>query len=353
MSSNAEMIAEIAADLLGGIEDVDDAAVGLETAWPTVVELGWPLVAIDEARGGAGGAFDDLAAIITAIGRHTAAVPLLEQSLATWVLTEAGEQPPEDLVTVAVEEGLTASGDGPQVTVSGTLPAVPWLTAASRLIAPATLADDTEVLVVLDVAAPGLERVDEANLAGEPRSQVTCAEVAATVLTDAPGPELLRARGSLLATVALVGAMETAYELTRTHVKTREQFGRPLARFQVVSSALAEMSSEVSLARSAVDAAVEAYAADGDALELAIATARVLTVEATTAVNHHAHHLHGAMGITREYPLHKATRRVWSWRDEWGSERAWRRALGDRALSLGPEALWDEVTLLCDAGVVA
>lgn len=353
MSSNADLIAEIAADLLGGIDDVDDAEVALATAWPTVVELGWPLVAIDEARGGAGGSFSDLAAIVAAVGRHTAAVPLLEQSLATWVLTEAGDPPPVDLVTVAADEGLTAAGDGPDVRVSGSSGAVPWLTAAARLLAPVTLADDTEVLVVLATDAPGLERVDETNLAGEPRSRVTCTEVPATVLTGAPAPDQLRARGALLATVALVGAMETAAELTRSHVRTREQFGRPLARFQVVSSAVAELASEVALARSAVDAAVAAYAADSEVLALAIATARVVAAETCTTVTHHAHHLHGAMGITREYPLHKATRRLWSWRDEWGSERAWRRALGGHAVSLGPDGLWDEVTQLCDAGVVA
>jgi alkylation response protein AidB-like acyl-CoA dehydrogenase len=352
MSENAEMIAEIAADMFGAVEEVDLADVGLLKVWPTLVELGWPLVGIAEERGGAGGSFADLAAVIASMGRHSAAVPLIEHSLASWAITAAGENCPTGLATATVEGAVTVAAGTDETRVSGRLPSVGWVEAAEQLVTPVTLPDETEVLAVLSTTAPGITRRDERNLGGEPRSDLTLESVPARLLRSGPSARELRLRGGLLSTIAMLGAMEAAYELTRVHVGTRQQFGRELAKFQVVSSALAEMSSELTLVRGSVDAAVQAYGTGSTAIELAVTSSRVLATMVTDTISHHAHHLHGAMGITREYPLHKATRRLWSWRDEWGSARQWRRELGTRSVEIGPNALWDEMTALCDAGLV-
>lgn len=353
MSGNAEMIAEIAAEMFGAVEEADLVEVGLLKVWPTLVELGWPLVGIREDRGGSGGEFDDLAAVIAAVGRHTVAVPLLEHSLASWAITEAGDQAPSGVVTATVEGSIVAGEDSDTTTVSGRLTSVGWFESAEQLVTPVTLPSGDEVLAVISTTASGITRRDEHNLGGEPRSVLTLDATPARLLRTGPSADALRQRAGLLSTVAMLGAMETAYELTRVHVRTREQFGRELAKFQVVSSALAEMSSELTLVRGVVDAAIKAYGSGAPAAALAIASSRVLATSVSDTISHHAHHLHGAMGITREYPLHKATRRVWSWRDEWGSARRWRSQLGRHAVGTGPEALWDEMTALCDAGLAS
>jgi acyl-CoA dehydrogenase len=54
--------------------------------------------------------------------------------------------------------------------------------------------------------------------------------------------------------------------------------------------------------------------------------------------------VHGAIGVTREHDLHLATRRLWAWRDEWGSEADWARRLGALALGAGPQATWELIT---------
>ena len=46
------------------------------------------------------------------------------------------------------------------------------------------------------------------------------------------------------------------------------------------------------------------------------------------------------MGVTREFALGALTRRLWSWRDEWGGERAWATRLGRTLAAAGPDALW-------------
>jgi acyl-CoA dehydrogenase len=50
------------------------------------------------------------------------------------------------------------------------------------------------------------------------------------------------------------------------------------------------------------------------------------------------------MGFTHEHSLHHVTRRLWSWRDEYGNESYWQRRLGRIAAAAGPDALWSLLT---------
>jgi hypothetical protein len=49
--------------------------------------------------------------------------------------------------------------------------------------------------------------------------------------------------------------------------------------------------------------------------------------------------VHGAIGFTHEYSLHRLTLRLWSWRDEFGNEGHWSFALGKALMAAGAEAL--------------
>ncbi len=49
------------------------------------------------------------------------------------------------------------------------------------------------------------------------------------------------------------------------------------------------------------------------------------------------------MGYSHEYPLHFLTRRLWAWRDEFGSERFWNQRAGMRLASRGGQGLWPEI----------
>ena len=66
--------------------------------------------------------------------------------------------------------------------------------------------------------------------------------------------------------------------------------------------------------------------------------------EAVEVVARLAHQVHGAIGFTLEYKLNHLTRRLWSWRDEAGSELAWSRVLGAGVLADGPDSLWPWLT---------
>lgn len=331
-----EDLREVAADVLeahGG-----DPGEGVPPVWATVRELEWHLVGIDEARGGAGGTLRDLAVLAEATGRHAAAVPLVETAVAAQVLAAAGRPLPAGTATVVL--GGTLRGG----VLSGTVARVPWAEAAHQLVVLAADAEGHEVAVLVDRAAVRVEGAR--NLASEPRDTVVLDGVPVppdAVLTGAPPAADVRALLALLRAAQTVGALEAAYEHTRRHVTQREQFGKPLIAFQAVGHGLAAVASELTLARTSLDAAVRAWLGRDGHVE-AVAAARVVVGSAATEVARVAHQLHGAMGVTREHPLHLSTRRLWSWRDEVGTEQSWALQLGRTVVGLGSEGTWAWLT---------
>jgi acyl-CoA dehydrogenase len=88
-------------------------------------------------------------------------------------------------------------------------------------------------------------------------------------------------------------------DLTLTHVRSRETFGRPLASRQVVRHRLAEMARLVDVARTYTRTVVERYEAGDDVLS-EVAMAKNTAVAACDEVVDAAVQLHGGMGYMRE-----------------------------------------------------
>jgi len=318
----------------GGEPQPADAGV-----WPTLLELGWAGVGRPEDLGGSGGELADLVALVQACGRHAVSVPLLESAAAGLIAAQRGHALVAVPATVAVPragETLQITADG---TVTGQVSRVPWGRDAAAIIVVASRADGRPVIAEADAAAGGLETSHGINLAGEPRDTLRFASVPARRIADIEAAADVRVVPALLRSAMTLGALENVLEHTMRHVAVREQFGRPLARFQDVASMLAQMTEQVTLARVAVLAATEAGLGRPDRAMVAA----VVTARAATAVARSAHQLHGAIGVTREHPLHLATRRLWSWRDEWGSEQDWAIAIGAHARALAADPLWDWV----------
>jgi len=93
----------------------------------------------------------------------------------------------------------------------------------------------------------------------------------------------------------------------------------------------------------AADLAVRALGGLGDA-RFEVAAARTIVDAAAVEATRSAHQAHGAMGVTREYPLHHFSRRLWAWRHEYGPAHAWRRQLGTDMASVGADAFYATVT---------
>jgi acyl-CoA dehydrogenase len=54
--------------------------------------------------------------------------------------------------------------------------------------------------------------------------------------------------------------------------------------------------------------------------------------------------VHGAIGFTKEYALQLSTRRLWSWREEFGSDPEWAARVGSYACANGADGFWEMLT---------
>ncbi|KQX62814.1 acyl-CoA dehydrogenase family protein [Angustibacter sp. Root456] len=342
----------LADDVLSGRGGEPD---GLPAVWQTVVELGWPGVGLAEEDGGSGGEPADLAQLVEATGRHVVPVPLAEAALAARLLAGAGFELPDGVavpvlgargeqIGVHRDAGSDAS-DG--VVLSGLVRRVPWARTADHLVVLARGDDGTDLVALVPRDATGVGLTEGSNLAGEPRDDVRLDDVrvpgSQVRSADTTADDAL-AWAALLRAAATVGALETAVAHTVEHVSVREQFGKPLLRFQAVAQQVAVMTSQLALARTATAFAVGASQGAAGVDQRAVAVAVVAAATAATEVARAAHQLHGAMGVTREHPLHLATRRLWSWRDECGGERRWAARLATDLVPGGSDAVWRWLT---------
>jgi alkylation response protein AidB-like acyl-CoA dehydrogenase len=134
------------------------------------------------------------------------------------------------------------------------------------------------------------------------------------------------------------GAMQRILELTTTHARTREQFGRPLAAFQAIQQQISMMAAEIAAAAAATQWAYESLKRSTGTAE--IASAKIRAGEAAGRVAAIAHQVHGAIGLTAEHELNHFTKRIWSWREEFGSEQMWAYELGQQVVAAGSAGLW-------------
>jgi len=234
--------------------------------------------------------------------------------------------------------------------LSGTLLRVPWASVADHVLVAVQSADD-EVVAVVPVVE--LELTAGTNLAGEPRDTLGLAEVRLEPSSWAVVPTGtiagLELRGAFARTVQMAAGMRTMLDLTVRYAQEREQFGRPIGRFQAVRQLLARLAAQVAMATAAAAAVTRAVAA-GDA-EIEIAAAKTSVGAAVTEATQIAHQVHGAIGMTDEHVLHHYSLRLWSWRDEYGNEARWGAALDERLGRAGADALWPMLILGSDAGV--
>jgi acyl-CoA dehydrogenase len=281
-----------------------------DRAWAALNRAGYLTVGVAEDHGGADGTLSDAAEILQQVAYHAAAVPLAETTwLAGWLLAEAGQPLPAGPATAGSGEITIADGR-----VRGRLHRVPFASTATEIIAVGN-----GFFCRLEAAGCQLEA--GRNLAGEDRSEVTIPEQVSAVVAVPVSARDLMLRGALARSVQISGAARRALDLTVKYAGQREQFGRPIAAFQAVQQHLAVLASEVFAADISVRAAVQAAGTPG--YQVAAAAAKCNASRAASQVARIAQQVHGAIGVTREYDLHRATTRLWSWAGEFGSGRYW------------------------------
>jgi acyl-CoA dehydrogenase len=310
-----------------------DEGIWPEALWRAAEEAGYPDVL---AEGGAG--MIEAATILRAAGYHAAPLPLPETMLARWLCAVCGVEAPAGALTIGPVEPADRL-DIAEAAVSGHAGYIPW----GREAAAVVLIAGNTLLVVEQAAAnfaPGK------NLAGEPRDHLDAVEPGgrSAPLPTAIDVGLVQRFGALFRAAQMAGAMEAVLELSTRYANDRIQFGRPIAKFQAIQQQLALLAEHAAAASVAVESAAVAVAANRPSSALAVAAAKIRAGEAAGKVAEIAHQVHGAIGFTHEHSLHRLTRRLWSWRDEFGTESYWSRELGRGVMAGGADALWPAIT---------
>lgn len=302
--------------------------------WRRLDELGLVRLTGAEVGGGSGASWHEAAYLHAAAVHHGVRTPLAEHDLLACWLLEANSMP----VGTAVRTIC-------QLDVLGRATQVPWAASVDRVV---LIWQADNGYRIADVDADVLTMTPGTNLVGEPRDEVHVdlhnldgLTVATSLITQ------LSLKSALLRAVQVCAALDRILELSLSHATSRNQFGRPLSRFQSIQNLVSDIAAEAALARTATETALTVavdseWLADG--LDFLVAVARSCTGHAASVVVRNSHQVLGAIGTTREHRLHKFTRAALSWRSEFGSVRQWDEKVTDAALLTGSDGLWELVT---------
>jgi acyl-CoA dehydrogenase len=292
---------------------------------------------VPESAGGAGLGWSDINPSLLVIGKHTAPVPLGETLIANRLLSDAGM----DMAQGAVATGLdllTLTADG---SVQGTAKGVSWAPVCPHTL---LLADREGQLHLCLIRTEDLTLSPVQTFSREPAADVT-SDTVKPVAIAALGGEFSRstllAHFAVLHTAQIAGALAYMLPLCIEYAKDRVQFGRPIAKFQAIQHALAQLASEAAASQAA--AVFACGKADAGAVEYGAMVGMSRAGRAATLGAEIAHQVFGAIGFTDEHSLHYFTRRLWQWRSAAGSEQWWSEKLGEQIIAAGGDALWPHI----------
>ena len=305
--------------------------------WKELGQAGLLSLALPAELGGDELGVQATAAVLTEVGRHAARVPALA-TLALGVLPVAksadialkqrllaGVASGETVLTAAIREPsdpmpqaprtvVTPRGAGRPGTVSGLKVGVPYAAAASWILVPATIdasagasstdaADDgRSVVAVIEPDADGLSCQRTRSSSGLPEYTLRLEETPVLHLLDGCEAADLYRLAIVGACAVGDGALAAALELTTDHVRSREQFGRPLATFQAVAQQIADVYASARTLHLATLSACWRLDTGRDAGRDTDVAAYWLAQYGPAAVRT-CHHLHGGLGMDVTYPL--------------------------------------------------
>ncbi len=318
--------------------------------WQRVSDGGFPLMLAAESAGGLAQSWSAAFPVLRGIGYWQVPLPLAETMVAALLASIAGIDVPDGPLTL-IEQGqgnrfeVGGSADAP--TLNGVAHAVPWARHARAALV--SLADGRLALLELR-DNPGVSVQPHANHAGLPSDSLVlrdarCAAAQGHPLTLQQPVWLL---GALARSAMLVGALESALEHAVRYAGERIQFGKPIGKYQAIQQNLALLAGDVAAARMAALVAAadapDALQSDCRTASFSTAVAKVRAGEAATRGSAIAHQVHGAIGFTQEHPLHFATRRLWAWREEFGTDAFWAETLGRAAIHARAGGFWPSIT---------
>lgn len=304
-----------------------------EEAWATLTELGMTALPIPEQQGGFDGSAVDMLLVMQELGRGLIVEPYFTTVLGVQFLKLAGGHDAllekvasgelklacalgerqsrhvlSDIKTRAKESAGGYVIDGVKTVV------VHGAQAGALIVSARTGGDQGDVdgisLFVVPADATGLTVRDYRTIDGQRAADVSFAHVyvpsSALLGSSGAGWAVLDAAadyGASLLCAEAVGAMEAIFNATLEYVKTRQQFGVPIGKFQALQHRMADMFIHLEQARSmAMLAAVKVGSGDVVERRRTVSAAKARIGQALRYVGQQAVQLHGGMGVTDELP---------------------------------------------------
>ncbi len=341
-----------AAQVDKGLRERAEAGALDAALWQHVCDAGFTLALAASAQGGFAQSWSAAYPILRGIGHWQVPLPLAETMVAALLASLAGFGPLPAGPLTLIEQGrgnrLSLAGGDRDPRLSGVAHGVPWARHADAALL--SLADGRLAWLPLRGAA-GVRIEPHSNTAGLPSDTLRLEDAGLSAIAANPLlglAEPVWTLGAIARSAMLVGALESALNQALRYAGERVQFGKPLGRNQVIQHQLALLAGDVAAARvAALVAAADAPDADqrGSAsTRFSAAVAKVRAGEAASRGAGIVHQVHGAIGFSHEHPLHFATRRLWAWREEFGSDAHWAAELGRAAITAGAAGFWPAVT---------
>ena len=294
----------------------------MQDLWKQCIAADLHTVLVPEQRGGLGLGLTELMGILEQQGRALAHVPLWEQQVGLAALAHFGVAAPDGLWQALMQDGsplalsLAALSDSRGAALQvhkmdtgwrlrGRAPAVN-LGQSARFALLAGALDGQMRLLMVDLDAAGVARTtgrSQHHLEVADLDFHDCPLAAWQVLPQAALPWVSERAAACLAALQL-GVTQAHLRRTVDYVSERQQFGRAIGSFQLVSGQMADGYIALEALRSALWQLVYRLDAGLGAAPQALAT-RVLANDAGHFAGHMAQHVHGGIGVDLTYPIHR------------------------------------------------
>ncbi len=291
------------------LRDVADELLSKRADWEEIRDLGWYEVGLDD---------DDpfgvpgLCLIAEQTGRHLAGTLLVDVAViarttdcdepyALALLERGGSWDAEHVETTVTDDGRV---DGVKLAVRHGAHAAGFGVIARVGGEPAL------ALVRADAVGVQVSEVEGVDLSARLATVRFDNAEATFVVTDADAIARALRIGAVATAAEAVGAASQALDLAVAYATEREQFGRPIGRFQAVQHLLAEAHVLRDTAWSSCFFAAAALDEDHEDAAAATAVAKAHAARAARDVVHLALQVLGGVGFTEEHDLHLYLRRV-------------------------------------------
>ena len=298
-------------NVVRAIEEHGNAAPETAALWDQLEATGLADAMLPEEQGGASLGLGAVFGVLEQCGAHALPLPLADTMLARAMLAAANVDKPEGRIVLA--RGLRV---GDNVSAA--------LVRNARVAQSVLLEVDGECRLL---SLNGAQLTPQA-LALDAGVQWTAAQWQAAPVV--PSTTDLRTAQAAVVAAQMAGALKSVFDRTLQYANERQQFGRPIGKFQAIQHQLAVMSEHVFAARMAAQLGCSGEGTTPDRLR--VATAKARCSQAALAASETAHAIHGAIGFTEEYDLQLFTRRLHAWRQTAGSESYWHNVAGEALL---------------------